>query len=237
MYKLRKMLMQSPEKNLAPRPFEPTTPEELKKSADGWWRTQSATMALLKHAYSLIGASEQRIAEQEKRIRQLEDLAATDPLTGLMNRRGFEKFFEHELARIRRQHSPGALFVLIDLDRFKEINDTHGHLAGDACLQLVGEKLLQSVRMLDGAARFGGDEFSLLLTQVEPEKSMFDLQKIRHNLNEMTLNWQGKKLRFGASLGVEAVTADSEYTSVYQAADTNLYADKQRRREKAVEKI
>ena len=154
-----------------PLPSEPETPEALRKSADGWWRTQSATMALLKHAYGQIGASEKRIAEQDRRIRELEDLAATDPLTGLMNRRGFEKFFELEQARIRRGHSPGALFVLIDLDRFKPINDTYGHLAGDECLKLVSAKLLQSIRMLDGAARLGGDEFTLLLTQLDPDKT------------------------------------------------------------------
>src|ERR1700721_1133923 len=107
--------MDNTEKQLSTSPPpEPGTPEELNKSAEGWWRTQSATMALLKHAYSLVNASEKRIAEQDRRIRELEDLAATDPLTGLMNRRGFEKFFEVEQARIRRQHSPGALFILID---------------------------------------------------------------------------------------------------------------------------
>jgi len=229
--------MQTPEKALAPASFEPATPEELRKSADGWWRTQSATMALLKHAYHLIGASEQRLAEQERRIRQLEDIASTDPLTGLMNRRGFEKFFEHELARIRRQHSPGALFVIIDLDLFKPINDAHGHLAGDACLKLVAEKLLQSIRMLDGAARLGGDEFVLLLTQLEPEKAEASLQKARKALENMSLSWQGKKLHFSASIGVDLVTADSEFESVYDAADKKLYADKHRRREKAAQKI
>lgn len=204
--------------------------DALKKSADGWWRTQSATMALLKHAYHLIGLSEQRIAEQDRRIRQLEDLAATDALTGLMNRRGFEKFFEHELGRIRRGHSPGALMVLVDLDRFKPINDLYGHLAGDYCLQQVSKKLLESIRMLDGAARIGGDEFALLLTQFEPEKSTFDIQKLRRNLNEITVNWHGRQLSFGASIGVEVVTANSEYPNVYKAADTALYADKGHRK-------
>ena len=215
---------------------EPATPEALKKSADGWWLTQSATMALLKHAYHQIGTSEKRIAEQDRLIRQLEDLAATDPLTGLMNRRGFEKFFDHEQARIRRQHSPGALFALIDLDNFKPINDTHGHLAGDACLKLVSEKLLQSIRILDGAARFGGDEFALLLTQIEPENAMLRLQKIRHMLDDISIEWLGEKIHFGASIGIEVVTADCSYTDVYNAADKNLYADKQRRRKSAIKK-
>lgn len=208
----------------------PTTPEELKRSAEGWWRTQSATMALLKHAYQLISASEKQIAEQEKKIQELEDLASTDPLTGLMNRRGFEKFFEHELERIRRYHSPGALFILVDLDHFKPINDMYGHLAGDACLKLVSENLMGSTRMLDGAARFGGDEFALLLTQTEPDKAMIRVQKIHHLLDSMKLDWQGEKLHFGASIGVAHVTAESDYTKAYQTADADLYTHKKSRK-------
>jgi diguanylate cyclase (GGDEF)-like protein len=225
--------MDSTEKKIS-APLSPT-PEDLKKSADGWWRTQSATIALLKHAYSQIGDAERRIAEQDKRIRELEDLAATDPLTGLMNRRGFEKFFELEQARIRRQHSPGALFILIDLDLFKPINDTYGHLAGDACLQMVSKKLLQSIRMLDGAARLGGDEFALLLTQLDPEKTSAYLDKFRHLLDSVSLEWQGKKIDFGASIGTALVTADSAYTDVYNGADASLYASKKDRK-RAVQK-
>lgn len=219
--------MSTPEKQASSlSPFETSTPEDLKKSAEGWWRTQSATIALLKHAYHRLDTSEKHIAEQEKKIRELEDLAATDPLTGLMNRRGFEKFFGHELERIRRGHSPGALFILIDLDRFKPINDRYGHLAGDACLRLVGERLLKSIRMLDGAGRLGGDEFALVLTQLDPEKIQPRIQKIRHVLKDMSLEWQGKKLHFSASLGTALITADSSFAVVYDAADAALYADK-----------
>ncbi len=220
--------------NLAPLPSNDsnTTPAE-KTSADGWWRTQSATLALLKHAYHLLGASERRLAEQDRRIRELEDLAATDPLTGLMNRRGFEKFFNMELARIHRKHSPGALLILIDLDLFKPVNDTYGHMAGDACLQALGRKMLQSIRMLDGAARIGGDEFAILLTQLPPEAASGHLEKIRVLLAETTLDCQGKKITFSASIGTATVTEDSLFTSVYDAADAVLYADKKQRRSRA----
>lgn len=215
-------------KSIAPPATENATPEALRRSVDGLWRTQSATMALLKHAYALIGASEKRIAEQDRYIRQLEDLAATDPLTGLMNRRGFEKFFEMEQARIRRGHSPGALLILIDLDRFKPINDTYGHLAGDACLKVAAEKLLQGTRMLDGAARFGGDEFAILLTQLEPEKALPHLEKIRQLLEDTPVEWQGKTLHFGASVGAAVLTAKSDFEQAYHGADKNLYVDKKR---------
>jgi diguanylate cyclase (GGDEF)-like protein len=223
--------MNNPEKEeITPLAVDGVTPEDLKRSSEGWWRTQSATMALLKHAYSQIGASEKRIAEQDKRIRELEDLAATDPLTGLMNRRGFEKFYEVEQARIGRKHSPGALFILVDLDLFKPINDTYGHQAGDACLVAVAKKLLQSIRMLDGAARLGGDEFALLLTQLDPENAAIHLEKIRTLLHETSIDWQGHKISVGGSVGVAPVTADSLYDDVYTVADKSLYADKKKRR-------
>ena len=213
----------------ASKPLLPT-PEDLKKSADGWWRTQSATIALLKHAQGQLDASEKRIAEMDRRIRELEDLAATDPLTGLMNRRGFEKFFEMEQARIRRKHSPGALLILIDLDLFKPINDTYGHLAGDACLQEISKKMLQSIRMLDGAARLGGDEFALLLTQLDPDNEALYMEKFRGLLDSVSFEWQGTKIDFGATIGTAHVTADASYADVYNAADADLYKNKKERK-------
>ena len=194
------------------------------------WRTQSTTIALLKQAYDQIETAERRMAEYESRIRQLEELAETDPLTGLMNRRGFERFYEQELSRIRRHQSPGALFVLIDLDRFKPLNDLYGHQAGDACLQLVAEQLMKSIRVADGAARFGGDEFALLLTNADPEKALIRVQQVKETLNNMHLIWEGDELHFGASVGSKPVTAESTYATSYQVTDHALYADKKARK-------
>lgn len=194
------------------------------------WRTQSTTIALLKHAYDQIEMAERRIAEYENRVRQLEELAETDPLTGLMNRRGFERLFEQELSRIRRHQSPGALFVLIDLDRFKALNDLYGHQAGDACLRLVADQLMKSIRIADGAARFGGDEFALLLTNTDPEKALVRVQQVRDTLNDIHLTWEGDDLHFGASIGSDPVTPISTYTSAYQTTDRALYADKKARK-------
>src|SRR4051812_9708169 len=112
-----------------------------------------------------IAQLQDRLAAHEQYIRALEEQVSTDTLTGLLNRRGLEKFFLQEQQRIRRQQSPGALFALIDFDRFKAINDEYGHPAGDACLKHMARTLAQSIRVLDAAARLGGDEFVLVLTQ------------------------------------------------------------------------
>src|SRR5690606_27008570 len=108
---------------------------------DSWWRTHSATMALLKHTCAQMEEAEQLIAKQEARIRQLENLADTDCLTGLLNRRGFERLYAREQACMQRRGNCGAIFVLVDLDAFKSINDSCGHLAGDTCLRMVAGKL------------------------------------------------------------------------------------------------
>ena len=189
-----------------------------------------AGQALLLEAYEKIADTEHRLAEAEARIRELEDMASTDAMTGLMNRRGFEKFFEQEMSRIRRLQSPGALMVLIDLDRFKPLNDLYGHQAGDAALKLVGETLTRSIRIADGAARFGGDEFAILLTSTDPDKAQVRVNAVREALNTLVLDWKGELLPFGASLGSAALSVDGGYAGVYQAADKSLYADKARRK-------
>ncbi len=197
---------------------------------DDSWRAKGTTVALLKNAYNKIEDAERVIAEQTKRIRQLEDLAATDPLTGLMNRRGFEKFFEGERARIRRGSSPGALFALIDLDKFKPLNDRHGHPAGDACLKMVSDILVTSLRITDGVARFGGDEFALLLTQTEPDAALAKITQVRAALDNMDMAWRGEHISLGASIGTLPVSAHSEYLATYGGVDLMLAADKKRRK-------
>ena len=190
---------------------------------ESWWRTHSATVALLRDACA-------RIEEAEDRIRQLEGLAASDYITGLMNRRGFENFYEREVARLHRYRTQGGLLVLIDLDRFKAINDTHGHAAGDACLKHVGKKLMSCIRATDGAARLGGDEFALFLTQTDPFRAASRVEKIRATLDEISLKWEGETLRLRASMGFEHVTGDADFSAIYTLTDKALYADKGRRK-------
>ncbi len=172
-----------------------------------------------------------KFAEQEARLNQLEAVASTDDLTGLMNVRGFEKFFDYELAHIRRGNSPGALFVIVDLDRFGPLNDHHGHQAGDACLKFIADNLVKSIRLVDGAARLRGDEFAILLTQTDPERAVVRVNEIRRMLNEIRLEWKSERLHIAASFGVAPVFPGSDFNGVYNLASRALHEEKKLRRE------
>ena len=206
---------------------------EAPQSIESWWRTQSATMALLKHVQVRLEEAERTIGDQTRQIQALQDLAGTDPLTGLLNRRGMTEAFEREMARLHRGHSQGAILVLIDLDHFKQLNDTYGHMAGDACLSMVARHLLDCIRFTDSVARLGGDEFVMLFTQTDMSKACQRLDKIAATLDSLALEWQGETLRFGASFGHSLLTKDSSFASAYAAADTALYEHKRLRHSKS----
>ncbi len=112
---------------------------------------------------------------------QLSRLAVTDPLTGLLNRRGFDSQFEDELHRARRFMQPLGLAVF-DLDHFKAVNDTHGHTQGDLVLRFFAETLIQLSRRVDKVARFGGEEFAVLLPNTDEVGAKIFAEKVRAGL-------------------------------------------------------
>lgn len=208
-----------PAQDNSPQPPNPQT-------AEAWWRTQSATMALLKHAYKKIGDAEAELARREERIQTLEKMALTDELTGLYNRRGFMAEFERDMNRMQRQNEQGGLFILFDLNKFKPINDTYGHVAGDKCLQLVGRTLLKLIRNTDTAARFGGDEFALFLSSTSPEHGFDKAVYVRDSLSALVQNWKNVKIPIHTSMGTAYCNVGAPFEQVYEAADKALYADK-----------
>lgn len=127
-------------------------------------------------------AAEMRIAELEKALEEARSVAFVDPLTGALNRRGFEKAYEREMARARRSGGRLAL-VMIDLDDFKRLNDQYGHLVGDKALMLLVNVLHESMRPSDVLCRFGGEEFVLML----PDTAVDDACKaVRRFLTEFS---------------------------------------------------
>jgi diguanylate cyclase (GGDEF)-like protein len=187
-------------------------------------------MAHLKHTQDMIRLAEKQIAAQQARISLLEDLATTDDLTGIKNRRGFYEAFLRELECCRRGSSNGGLLVMIDLDNFKAVNDTYGHLAGDAVLKLVARTLIGEIRRTDIAARLGGDEFVLLLSNTTIGDSTARAQAIGWQMNNLSLAWDGHIIPVQASLGVKPFADGDEPEDVLSSTDGMLYAMKAERK-------
>jgi len=200
--------------------------EQQSLENDGLNRCMSATVALLKYAHETIERAEGTIRAQEGRIALLEDLATTDDLTGLKNRRGFYEVFMSELDKCERGHSKGGLLILIDLDNFKAINDAYGHMAGDSCLRLVARTLSNEIRAMDAAARLGGDEFVLLLSNTSKECAAGRAQDLAWQLGNLSVAWYGEVIPVRASLGLRPYRAGDKAEQIFSAADIALYASK-----------
>jgi diguanylate cyclase (GGDEF)-like protein len=138
----------------------------------------------------------------EEQIQQAYELARTDPLTGLLNRRALEEYLSKEIERSKRSGQPGCL-LMVDLDRFKVINDTSGHAAGDAALVRVGKLIKEQVRRYDSVFRYGGDEFMVLLPATSPDQAHRLARRIRHAIATVTLFESGAlaSRRVTASIG------------------------------------
>ena len=143
----------------------------------------------------------------EDLIRQLDRQTMTDPLTGVLNRRGLQHTLSRELAWVTRYDS-SLLAILLDIDDFKQVNDTHGHAVGDEVLKEVVRRLRISLRSVDYIARIGGDEFIVLLAQTRLADGYEIAEKIRGVVAETRFAESGAGIGVTASLGLVQVTSD-----------------------------
>ena len=156
-------------------------------------------------------------------LKKLQINAATDALTGLYNRRLFEDYFNKELNRARRYGQHLAL-VLIDLHKFKEVNDRYGHLQGDQALQAAAATLRKTLRTSDYAFRIGGDEFALLLPQTDPEQSSTLARRLRVNYDS-SIQPMKFEVPLALDYGVAVCPEDGDQQeTLIQVADERLYA-------------
>ena len=168
-----------------------------------------------------------RRSELEEDNWNLRHLAEVDFLTDLVNRRHAEGYIKREMARARRKRTPVG-FVMMDLDHFKTINDTHGHQAGDAVLSYVGHLLRERVRASDILVRYGGDEFLLVLPDSGLESSAGIAETLRRTLLDAPVPYRKESLAVRASFGVAAVEPGQNATvdEIVDRADEALYAAK-----------
>lgn len=192
-----------------------------------YWNAQAGRLAFLAIATVLATLSVQR-------ARQLRRLSATDRLTGLHNRGAFDDRLEEEASRARRHHRPFTVAIL-DVDGFKAFNDAHGHAGGDAALKAVAETCRRTLRRSDVVARYGGDEFSLILPETAAAEAERRMEDLREAVGSMLVLTGGASGRVTVSIGVASWPADGVVASEVAAmADARLYQAKRGGRNRVI---
>lgn len=172
-----------------------------------------------------------RLKRAEQELRQL---AITDGLTQIANRRHFDERIQEELDRSRRYGRPLVL-LLLDIDHFKKVNDTYGHPAGDAVLRRVADVCRASTRTLDLVARFGGEEFAMLLPETDVPGALQLAERIREEIAALPVSYGRHVIQVTASIGLAATqNGDRGCDQLLKSADEMLYAAKQGGRNRVV---
>jgi len=167
------------------------------------------------------------VTERKRLEAELRELATTDMLTGLPNRRAFIARLEAEHARMKRFAGQQAAVLILDLDYFKSVNDTHGHPGGDAVLRQVAAVIRDEIRQVDMCSRLGGEEFAVLLTGATLAAAREFAERLRREIAALTIMHEGRAITVTASIGVTALQAgDDNADAALLLADRALYRAK-----------
>jgi diguanylate cyclase (GGDEF)-like protein len=170
----------------------------------------------------------------KKKNEELEMLSTTDSLTGLSNRRQLMEVLEKEARRNQRHQRPLSVLML-DVDRFKKLNDTHGHLAGDEVLRKLAWILKQEIRNVDHAARYGGEEFLIMLPETNIDGASEVGERIRARIEQEKLAFDGTEVKVTASIGIACCPVEGEAAeTLIGRADEALYKAKRAGRNRVV---
>jgi diguanylate cyclase (GGDEF)-like protein len=180
-----------------------------------------------------IGRTIRRLkSELAKALQRVEDLTASaerDFLLDIVNRRGFSRELDRSIAYIKRYHATGAL-ILLDVDRLKPINDAFGHAAGDQVLKAVAGVLVTQVRSSDVVGRLGGDEFGVLLWNLDEVDAGGKAIALERAIDDLSFSFDNTTVHAGASAGVAILDMGMDARSAFEAADRAMYVRKAQRR-------
>ncbi|MCM1983887.1 EAL domain-containing protein [Lyngbya confervoides] len=201
------------------------------KSKKNSWNIFEITGINLIHDSSVSGIliNARDVNQRKLDERKLQFLAWKDPLTTLFNRSFFSQSLENQFGIRKRDKSYIFALIFLDLDRFKLINDSWGHAAGDQLLQQVAQRLQQCVRPSDTIARFGGDEFALLLTNISKIEQVIQVAERISRILSQPFSLEGREVYTSASMGIALSTIDSQKNpeELLRDADTALYRAKE----------
>jgi len=168
---------------------------------------------------------EAELAEARSKIKQLESRIETDALLDIFNRRGFERELTRAVLQVNRYQRSAAV-VFIDLDDFKSVNDRFGHLAGDATLKAVAETIIKACRASDTVARFGGDEFAVLLWNLQECDARAKALSLEEKIEAITMRFATEVSSVGASAGLTMLRRFDSPTEVIARADKDMNSRK-----------
>lgn len=179
-------------------------------------------LAIIELLGQLVGASLGNIRLFERTQRQ----ATTDGLTGMANHKTFYESLEKELWRVRRFGGPISL-VMVDVDNLKKINDTHGHRAGDKVIAEVARRILHCIRQIDTAARYGGDEFAVILPNTRLQDAVKAAERIVSRVADSPVIWDSEPIHLSVSIGAGEYGMDATPEEIMRCSDKALYEAKE----------
>jgi len=185
-------------------------------------RFNSGDIALIELFSQLVGASIGNIKLFEKIQRQ----ATTDGLTGLVNHKTFYEILEKELWRSRRYGGRISL-IMIDIDNLKSINDAYGHRAGDKAIRKISKRIKECIRQIDTAARYGGDEFAVILLNTSLDDAIIVAQRMVDAVASSQATWQKEQIPLSISVGLGQYDPDTTPEDITSRSDQALYMAKQ----------
>jgi len=186
-------------------------------------KVRQAIMTLMEEMENL----RRSIDGMSKRLAAAEKLADQDPLLPIYNRRAFLRELIRVQASVERYNSDASM-IYIDLDSFKEVNDTYGHRAGDYVLQKLSERLVASVRETDIVGRLGGDEFGLILSRTNQDAASILANRLPQDLRDNPISWNGVPLEVGMSCGIVMIKPGIDVHDTMAQADDEMYRQKQK---------
>ncbi|RLJ71006.1 diguanylate cyclase [Hydrogenivirga caldilitoris] len=184
----------------------------------------------------IVKLEEQRneIERLREELRRVKEEANVDPLTGLRNRRSFERALNEFYRDFKKFGYPFSL-IMLDLDNFKQINDTYGHLVGDRVLREIGNILRNYLRAKDVPARTGGEEFTIILPGITKEEALMVAERLRKVISNHIIEHEGKSIRLTSSFGVAEMSENIENPEdLLRLADQRLYKAKREGKNKVV---
>ncbi len=202
------------------------------KEIEHWFTIRICAFSHGTQRHALIAHTD--ISRLKKAEQELRQLAITDGLTQIANRRHFDERIHEEIDRSQRYGRP-LMLMLLDIDHFKKVNDTYGHPAGDAVLRMVADVCKRSTRTLDLIARFGGEEFAMLLPETDLPGALQLAERIREEVAALACVYEQDVIHVTVSIGLAALdAADATAERLTRDADESLYAAKQCGRNRVV---